>query len=101
MACIVVNKYKEEYDIYIGRGSKWGNPYVIGEHGTREDVIDTFRIYLWEQMKSGRITKEDLLELDGKRLGCFCKPQACHGDVIAKAVEWVKGQESWDFLSWS
>ena len=94
MACIVVNKYKEEYDIYIGRGSKWGNPYVIGEHGTREDVIDTFRIYLWEQMKSGRITKEDLLELDGKRLGCFSKPQACHGDVIAKAVEWVKGQES-------
>lgn len=90
MACTVVNKYKEEYDIYIGRGSKWGNPYAIGEHGTREDVIDAFRVYLWEQMKFGRITKEDLLELDGKRLGCFCKPQACHGDVISKAVEWAK-----------
>lgn len=94
MACTVVNKYKEEYDIYIGRGSKWWNPYAIGEHGTREDVIDAFRTYLWEQMKFGRITKEDLLELDGKRLGCFCKPQACHGDVLAKAVEWAKVQVS-------
>ena len=87
--CIVGNKYKEEYDIYIGRGSLWGNPYKIGEDGTREEVIEKYRLYLWEQIKSGKITKEQLIALQSKRLGCFCKPQACHGDIIVKAVEWV------------
>lgn len=88
--CKVVNKYKEEYDIYIGRGSMWGNPYKIGEDGTREEVIYKFKKLLWNLMKSGSISDDDLLELDGKRLGCFCKPQDCHGDVIVQAVEYVK-----------
>jgi hypothetical protein len=92
---IVVNIYKESYDIYIGRGrgSMWGNPYNIGEYGAREEVIELYKMHLWKQIKQGKITREDLLALDGKRLGCFCKPQACHGDVIVKAVEWVKGQK--------
>ena len=88
--CTVVNKYKEDYDVYIGRGSKWGNPFVIGKDGTREEVIEKYRLWLWEQIKGGHILKEDLLRLDNQRLGCFCKPQACHGDVIARAVEWAK-----------
>jgi len=88
--CIVVNNYKEGYDVYIGRGSMWGNPFAIGEHGTREEVIELFRNHLWKMIKNGAITKEHLLSLDGKKLGCFCKPQACHGDVIVKAVEWAK-----------
>lgn len=88
--CRVVNKYKEEYDVYIGRGSLWGNPFKIGADGTREEVIERFRLYLWEQIKAGRISKEQLLGLEGKRLGCFCAPQACHGDIIVKAVQWAK-----------
>lgn len=90
----VVNIYKEPYDIYIGRGrgSMWGNPFHIGEHGTRDEVIEMYRKYLWGLIKNDAITNEHLLELDGKRLGCFCKPQACHGDVIVKAVEWAKTQ---------
>jgi len=84
----VVNKYKEDYDIYIGRGSKWGNPFSIGKDGTREEVIEKYRLHLWEQIKSGEVTKESLHELNGAVLGCFCKPQACHGDVLLKALEW-------------
>jgi len=93
MACTVVNIYKESYDIYIGRGkgSEWGNPFLIGKDGTREEVIAKYKLYLWQKIKSGVVTKEKLISLDNKRLGCFCKPQACHGDVIAKAVEWAKG----------
>ncbi len=87
--CRVVNKYKEEYDVYIGRGSVWGNPFKIGADGTREEVIEKFRLYLWEQIKVGKIRKEHLIELDSKRLGCFCAPQACHGDIIVKAVKWA------------
>ena len=99
MACTVVNKYKEEYDVYIGRGSRWGNPFshkdgTKAEHkvATRDEAIEAYRRFLWKQIRSGDVTIEDLLELDGKRLGCFCKPQACHGDVIAKAVEWANSE---------
>jgi len=71
-------------DVYIGRGSKWGNPYVIGKDGTREDVIQKYEAYL--------NTRQDLLdaivpELQGKVLGCYCAPQACHGDLLAEYAD--------------
>lgn len=86
----VVNKYKEEYDVYIGRGSKWGNPYVEGRDGNRTEVIAKYREYLWDKVLCGEITISELLELDGMKLGCFCKPKKCHGDVLVEAVEWAK-----------
>lgn len=96
--CKVVNKYKEPYDVYIGRGSVWGNPYSHIPSGTKaqfvvasvDDAIEAYKKHLWKQIKDGSITIEQLLELDGKVLGCFCKPKPCHGDVIVKAVEWAK-----------
>lgn len=90
--CTVVNKYKEPYDVYIGRGSVLGNPFPINESvgDTREVVIEKFRQYLLKSVKSGEITLEYLASLDGKVLGCFCKPKPCHGDVIVKAVTWAK-----------
>ena len=89
--CKVVNKYKEPYDIYIGRGSILGNPFPINEviGDTREVVIDKFRQHLWQCIRNETITKEYLASLDGKVLGCFCKPKACHGDVIVQAVAWA------------
>jgi len=85
----VVNKYQEPYDVYIGRGSKWGNPFVIGKDGNRDDVIKKYSHYLKRQIAQGEVTKQDLLSLRNKRLGCFCKPKPCHGDIIKKAVEWA------------
>lgn len=92
MSVAVVNKFKEPYDIYIGRGSPWGNPFPIDEASgnTREVVIEKYRVHLFKQVTRGDVTIQQLLELDGKTLGCFCKPKACHGDVIASAVEWAK-----------
>lgn len=90
--CTVVNKYKSEYDVYIGRGSIWGNPFVMQDREDRARVITSYRKYLWEQIKQGKITKEMLIALDGKRLACYCAPQACHGDVIVAAVKWAKGE---------
>lgn len=95
----VVNKYKVNMQdpdiIYIGRGSIWGNPFVMGGSGrrTREKVIEMYREYLWGRIQSGVITKEMLLELDGKRLCCYCSPKRCHGDVLVKAIEWVRGSD--------
>lgn len=83
--CTVVNKYKDEYDVYCGRGSMWGNPFPIGMY-TREEAIDAFRKHFKESILNGTITLDDLRSLKGKRLGCFCKPKACHCDVIAEIV---------------
>lgn len=87
----VVNKYKEPFDVYIGRGSVFGNPYSIGEHGSREEVIALFKTYLWGRMNTSPSFCGKLMELEGKTLGCFCKPQACHGDVIVAAIKYMKG----------
>lgn len=80
-------KSTPEYE-YIGRGSDWGNPYAIFDGSpdegvsTRDEVIAKFK-YDFERgfLKKN---KEDALTLIGKKLGCFCKPQSCHGDVIAE-----------------
>ena len=83
MKTLVVNKYQENYDVYIGRGSKWGNPFRIGEDGTREDVIEQYRE--WIQTQSNLLNS--LEELRGKTLGCFCKPKACHGDILVELLD--------------
>ena len=71
------------YDIYIGRPGPWGNPYVIGVDGTREEVIDKFeKYYLQNEWMQTHIS-----ELKDKVLGCFCYPLACHGDVLIKYAE--------------
>ena len=51
--CRVVNKYTEAYDIYIGRGSMWGNPYKLGVHGDRKEVISLYRQYLFDMIRLG------------------------------------------------
>lgn len=84
----VVNKYHSlPYDVYIARGSKWGNPFshldsAIAEYKveTREEAIVEYRKWLMEQPE----LLADLYELKGKVLCCFCKPAACHGDVLVE-----------------
>ena len=100
----VVNKYKVNMNdpdiVYIGRGSVWGNPYTSlsaptkaeMQVATREESIERYKQYLWNQIRKGVISKEMLLELDGNRLACYCAPKACHGDVLVKAIEWAKGE---------
>ncbi|ATW58365.1 hypothetical protein CNR37_00158 [Pseudomonas phage ventosus] len=103
MAATVVNKYKVNMDdpdiVYIGRGSRWGNPYSHKEGtralyrvSTRHQAVAEYKRYLWSKISDGYITREMLIALDGKRLACYCSPQACHGDVLVKAIEWAKGE---------
>jgi len=92
----VVNKYKVNMSdpdvVYIGRGSIWVNPFKMLREADRPKVIEVYRLDLWSKIRKGLITKEMLLELDGKRLACYCAPKACHGDVLVKAIEWAKGE---------
>ncbi len=78
----VVNLKHEDYDVYIGRGSKWGNPYKIGKDGTREEVIQKYEEYIRNSSLIDQIE-----ELDGLTLGCYCKPLPCHGDVLIKLLK--------------
>ncbi len=78
----VVHCKRESYDVYIGRPSKWGNPFKIGADGTREEVIEKYRNYIQDSYLLDHIQ-----ELKGKTLGCYCKPAACHGDILAELTE--------------
>lgn len=81
----VVKKGEAAYEVYIGRGaaSNWGNPFIIGVHGDRNEVIQRYEDYL-------RHDRPDLIarlpELAGKTLACFCAPKKCHGEVLIKLM---------------
>lgn len=83
----IVNKYKSSYEVYIGRGSIWGNPFVIGKDGSREEVIEKYRAYFNNKISNDSLFFNETLNLKNKILGCFCKPLACHGDVIVEFLE--------------
>lgn len=99
----VVNLRKKEYDVYIGRGSRWGNPFVIGIDGNREEVISKCEDWIMGVIQVSKTkcdaakvpynppTMEEIKQLHGKTLGCFCKPLACHGDIY---VRLAKGKEN-------
>jgi hypothetical protein len=79
----VVNLRTEPYDVYIGRPSRWGNPFVIGRDGSRADVIAKFRTYA----RGSAVIQNHIQELQGKRLGCYCAPLPCHGDVLREMAD--------------
>ena len=80
----VVHCKRAPFDIYIGRPSKWGNPFMIGRDGNREQVIEKYRAYI---LGHPALLAAVQSELKGKVLGCWCAPQSCHGDVLAELAE--------------
>ncbi len=78
---------------YIGRGSYWGNPHSMYEKGeNRDEVIRKFK-YDFDFNKFPYIEKSEVYKLAGKRLGCFCKPAKCHGDILAEYLNaWDDGE---------
>ena len=60
--------------VYVGRGSPYGNPFVIGVDGDRDEVCDRFRNEVLPTL--------DVSKLRGKSLLCYCAPKRCHADDI-------------------
>ena len=90
----VFNKYHKNAPqdaVYIGRGSKWGNPYTHIKEGTkaqfvvgtREEAVAQYRSWLMSQPELMDMVKK---ELKGCDLVCFCKPKSCHGDVLLEVA---------------
>lgn len=83
----VVNRRREAFDVDIGRPGKWGNPFVVGKDGTRREVIQKYRRWI---VHEGSYLLKDVQELIGKRLGCYCKPAPCHGDVLVELISKIE-----------
>lgn len=75
-----VGKRSSATQVYIGRPSKWGNPFVIGRDGSRTEVIAKCRAWIVAQPA----LMNALDELRGRDLICWCAPLACHGDVLVE-----------------
>jgi len=80
----IVNKFHHPYDTYIGRGSLWGNQFVIGKDGSREEVIAKYKVWFYQKLKTDETFRKETLKLKNRTLGCFCKPKPCHGDIICE-----------------
>ena len=74
--------------VYVGRPSKWGNPFKIGTDGNRQEVIEKYRMRILNILQ---FTDSHYLdELKGKDLVCWCSPLSCHADVLLKLANEVK-----------
>lgn len=89
--CRVLNKHVAglpDGAVYIGRGSKWGNRFVIGRDGDRATVIAKYERWLADQHDLLRAL-DDLRGLD---LVCFCAPRPCHGDILIRLANATREQ---------
>lgn len=84
---------KDHYDVYVGRPSIFGNPFELGLHGDRPEVIEKFQKWLetGESFENRTATEEkrqnilrNVKSLKGKVLGCFCAPQDCHARILSE-----------------
>lgn len=84
MATTVVNlRNGDEFDVWVARPSKWGNPFHIGRDGSRAEVIEKYRQYILRRPD----LLADLHELKEKRLGCWCAPKLCHANILAELAD--------------
>lgn len=100
---LVVNKELEPFDVYIGRGSAFGNPFSVhnGEY-TLEDSLRLYEHYIFDKIMTEPVFKKKMKTLEGKKLGCFCKKSKtgtpeyehdttpCHGDILVKLLNKIK-----------
>lgn len=82
----VVHCKKEECDVMIDRTTIFGNPFPLTKY-SREESILQYSVWFHRQLEFDWNFKRKALLLKGKILGCWCKPKACHGDVIVEYLE--------------
>jgi hypothetical protein len=65
--------------VYVGRGTPWGNPFVIGKDGDRDEVCDRFEREVLPALDVGPLVGKDLV--------CWCAPKRCHADALLRAAQ--------------
>ena len=81
----IVHCKRDKYDFYVGRGSKWGNPFSIGIDGTRDEVIEKYHQWILTQPH----LLNSLHELKGKTLACHCFPRRCHAEILIELANQI------------
>lgn len=92
---MVVHCKKEKFDVYIGRGGMFGNPYTHLEGKTlakykvasRNEAVEAYEPYARERMKNDEEFKKAVAGLWGKVVGCFCTPLRCHGEILVRLAD--------------
>lgn len=87
MPKVIHKKNGTIHSVFIGRPSKYGNPFIIGRDGTREEVISKYKEWLLSQPK---LIEQAKRELKGKDLCCWCAPLPCHGDVLLEIANQIE-----------
>lgn len=77
--------------VYIGRGSIYGNPFVIGQHGDRNEVCDAYESML---LSNQELLAEVRNNLKDKHLVCYCYPKRCHGDILLQIANQPEGERN-------
>ncbi|KAB4217196.1 DUF4326 domain-containing protein [Bacteroides uniformis] len=93
----VVNIRKESCDVYIGRAGHgkdgyFGNPFRLDAEMARGGTLESYRKYFYHRLSTDEEFRGRIGELRGKTLGCFCKPNPCHGDVIKEYLDRMEGR---------
>lgn len=88
----VVNVKKSKYDVFIGRPSIFGNPFVLKREEDREKVVAQYEKYARKRIEEDVNFAIAVANLEGRTLGCFCAPRACHGDVLVTLTQELKGK---------
>jgi len=70
---------------YPPQDSKWANPFPVKKHG-RDKAIELYKEYIVQKL-NGEWGWDALEELRGRRLGCWCCPEPCHGDFLVELLE--------------
>lgn len=89
--CSVVNLRSSRFTVYIGRPGRglpgpFGNPFIVGQHGARGECVRLFESWFASDAATTYRKLVDTHIKPSDVLGCFCKPAACHGDIIARYV---------------
>lgn len=83
MSKFVVHCKRAKFDVLIDRSTRWGNPFVIGRDGTRDEVLQLYKIWVTtSDDPKARWIRQHVSELRGQIKGCWCAPQPCHGDIL-------------------
>jgi hypothetical protein len=86
MKPIVLNQRGRSFSnaVYIGRGTKWGNPYRIKDYNNPEERLQVIELYRINELP--KFSQAELETLRGRNLVCYCAPLPCHGDVLLEAA---------------
>jgi hypothetical protein len=89
---VVSRRHAEPYDAYVGRPTRWGNPFKIGRDGDREECVRRYRDWLLSG-EQHLLRERARAELRGKVLACWCAPAGginsaapellCHAQILA------------------